>query len=76
MGIEPTLSAWEADALPLSYTRLSFIILMQRPGFVKRKIAPSFDVLVGVTMMCDKPPWRRREITGVSRRSTGWTDES
>lgn len=21
MGIEPTLSAWEADALPLSYTR-------------------------------------------------------
>ena len=22
MGIEPTLSAWEADALPLSYTRV------------------------------------------------------
>ena len=23
MGIEPTLSAWEADALPLSYTRVA-----------------------------------------------------
>ena len=23
MGIEPTLSAWEADALPLSYTRIA-----------------------------------------------------
>ena len=23
MGIEPTLSAWEADALPLSYTRIT-----------------------------------------------------
>jgi hypothetical protein len=23
MGIEPTLSAWEAEVLPLNYTRLS-----------------------------------------------------
>ncbi|CAB1276104.1 protein of unknown function [Candidatus Nitrosacidococcus tergens] len=25
MGIEPTLSAWEAEVLPLNYTRLKFI---------------------------------------------------
>ena len=47
MGIEPTLSAWEADALPLSYTRIaqrisrchtfvqySITILIQMPIFV------------------------------------------
>ena len=27
MGIEPTLSAWEAEVLPLNYTRCYFIIL-------------------------------------------------
>jgi hypothetical protein len=27
MGIEPTLSAWEAEVLPLNYTRL-----MHNPG--------------------------------------------
>ena len=37
MGIEPTLSAWEADALPLSYTRLSLYIVMPKEGFVKGK---------------------------------------
>ena len=25
MGIEPTLSAWEAEVLPLNYTRLNVI---------------------------------------------------
>jgi hypothetical protein len=27
MGIEPTFSAWEADVLPLNYTRLIYIHL-------------------------------------------------
>jgi hypothetical protein len=25
MGIEPTLSAWKAEVLPLNYTRLSMV---------------------------------------------------
>ena len=37
MGIEPTLSAWEADALPLSYTRLCSSILIRKKEFVKHK---------------------------------------
>lgn len=28
MGIEPTLSAWEADVLPLNYARKSFDFLV------------------------------------------------
>jgi hypothetical protein len=28
MGIEPTLSAWEAEVLPLNYTRMSSIELL------------------------------------------------
>ena len=31
MGIEPTTSAWEADVLPLNYTRI-FLILNDRAG--------------------------------------------
>ena len=34
MGIEPTLSAWEADALSLSYTRIATIIISDEQGFV------------------------------------------
>ncbi len=36
MGIEPTLSAWEAEVLPLNYTRLSnnftFMEISVKPG--------------------------------------------
>lgn len=35
MGIEPTLSAWEADVLPLNHTRAPLFILMDRALFVK-----------------------------------------
>ena len=28
MGIEPTLSAWEAEVLPLNYTRLLLVTFM------------------------------------------------
>ena len=31
MGIEPTLSAWEAEVLPLNYTRLILILLGYHP---------------------------------------------
>ena len=27
MGIEPTLSAWEAEVLPLNYTRVRILIV-------------------------------------------------
>ena len=37
MGIEPTYSAWEADVLPLNYTRKSivFVILPLHPNICK-----------------------------------------
>ena len=35
MGIEPTYSAWEADILPMNYTRISTIILAQSRSAVK-----------------------------------------
>ena len=28
MGIEPTLSAWEAEVLPLNYTRLIYCLIL------------------------------------------------
>ena len=31
MGIEPTLSAWEAEVLPLNYARLLIIMLYFQP---------------------------------------------
>ena len=34
MGIEPTFSAWEADVLPLNYTRIIFICLTGFPATV------------------------------------------
>lgn len=34
MGIEPTFSAWEADVLPLNYTRLELIMSV----FAERKL--------------------------------------
>ena len=32
MGIEPTLSAWKAEVLPLNYTRPSSFVYRQPPG--------------------------------------------
>ncbi len=40
MGIEPTLSAWKAEVLPLNYTRSS-IILVEGEGFEPSKAEPS-----------------------------------
>ena len=36
MGIEPTLSAWKAEVLPLNYTRI-----LERVGFEPTKAEPA-----------------------------------
>ncbi len=41
MGIEPTLSAWKAEVLPLNYTRLLFKSLVEGGGFEPPKAEPS-----------------------------------
>ncbi|KTD61013.1 hypothetical protein Lsha_1260 [Legionella shakespearei DSM 23087] len=42
MGIEPTLSAWKAEVLPLNYTRfLSSLKLVEGEGFEPSKAEPS-----------------------------------
>jgi hypothetical protein len=43
MGIEPTLSAWKAEVLPLNYTRAStdFTKLVEGEGFEPSKAEPS-----------------------------------
>ena len=39
MGIEPTLSAWKAEVLPLNYTR--FFSMVEGEGFEPSKAEPS-----------------------------------
>ena len=47
MGIEPTLSAWEAEVLPLNYTRLTRLTIIRKA--VKRvKFSP--HVTQGLTL--------------------------
>ena len=44
MGIEPTLSAWKAEVLPLNYTRaypLFHLILVEGEGFEPSKAEPA-----------------------------------
>ena len=36
MGIEPTQPAWKAGALPLSYTRVQFTVLLKKPTWVEQ----------------------------------------
>ena len=40
MGIEPTFSAWEADVLPLNYTRLFSGYSMARPDHIQYGYLP------------------------------------
>ena len=44
MGIEPTLSAWEADVLPLNYTR-SANYFSRLPALVKGRAARQWGTL-------------------------------
>ena len=39
MGIEPTYSAWEADVLPLNYTRIKKLESIQISGIRKTPLA-------------------------------------
>ena len=41
MGIEPTLSAWKAEVLPLNYTRTSSFVYRQPPVQLKGPSPPS-----------------------------------
>ncbi len=45
MGIEPTLSAWKAEVLPLNYTRYSLLTcshtMVEGEGFEPSKAEPS-----------------------------------
>lgn len=41
MGIEPTLSAWKAEVLPLNYARISIIPELEGEGFEPSKAEPS-----------------------------------
>lgn len=42
MGIEPTLSAWKAEVLPLNYTRVSpTVCLVEGEGFEPSKAEPA-----------------------------------
>lgn len=41
MGIEPTLSAWKAEVLPLNYTRAYNFFLVEGEGFEPSKAEPA-----------------------------------
>jgi hypothetical protein len=41
MGIEPTLSAWKAEVLPLNYTREKIMRNLEGEGFEPSKAEPS-----------------------------------
>ena len=41
MGIEPTQSAWKAEVLPLNYTRVFLLYLVEGEGFEPSKAEPS-----------------------------------
>ena len=41
MGIEPTLSAWKAEVLPLNYTRFFSFFMVEGGGFEPPKAEPS-----------------------------------
>lgn len=57
-GIEPSLSAWEAAALPLSYTRLT-VELVAKSVRVKRRLCGGYAVAKRVVEMIKL---QRREI--------------
>ena len=40
-GIEPSLSAWEADVLPLNYTRSGITLPERLPAGLRQECAPT-----------------------------------
>ncbi len=55
MGIEPTLSAWKAEVLPLNYTRISNILKMEGAGFEPAKAKPA-DLQSALVDRLSTPP--------------------
>ena len=54
MGIEPTWPAWKAGALPLSYTRVTEIILPAGLGLSITGLAVFTTALIGATWRVPK----------------------
>ena len=52
-GIEPPSSAWEAAALPLSYTRMVF----KTGVFIRLQSLPGNPVCSDGFSQCHNPPW-------------------
>ncbi len=65
MGIEPTLSAWKAEVLPLNYTRIVFLsclfLKMEGGGFEPPKAEPS-DLQSDPFGHSGTPPKNKRSI--------------
>ena len=56
MGIEPTQSAWEADILPLNYTRLQF-------RSKKNYTTKTYNSLVVISLFIQIIAWFLRDIS-------------
>jgi hypothetical protein len=46
MGIEPTLSAWEAEVLPLNYTRLRYLQWFGLQGDCRLQLSYAAHILL------------------------------
>ena len=63
VGIEPTLSAWKAEVLPLNYTRLNCFLLVEGEGFEPSKAEPS-DLQSDPFDRSGTPPNARHFLSG------------
>ena len=65
MGIEPTLSAWEAEVLPLNYARMTDILAAKFSGarHWSRQVGhPSRVCLAIVASECAQAGWKYQHI--------------
>jgi hypothetical protein len=66
MGIEPTLSAWEAEVLPLNYTRMVLDFSTSHSRHNRARLpSPSptlFDVTWWASTGYTRPRWRARAV--------------
>lgn len=69
MGIEPTLSAWKAEVLPLNYTRyfLYILYLVEGGGFEPPKAEPS-DLQSDPFDRSGTPPLKRTHFPQIPLR--------
>jgi hypothetical protein len=65
MGIEPTLSAWKAEVLPLNYTREA--IILEGEGFEPSKAEPS-DLQSDPFDRSGTPPQKSSRILSSNKR--------